>query len=103
MEKTNVYFMKAVLKSQVGKASRINLFSLASPHMRTFHVTWFAFFLCFFGWFGVAPLMPLIREELALTKSQIGNIVISSVAITVFARLLIGWLCDKIGPRITYT
>ncbi|KAA5543412.1 NarK family nitrate/nitrite MFS transporter [Adhaeribacter rhizoryzae] len=71
--------------------------------MRTFHVTWFAFFLCFFGWFGVAPLMPIIREELALTKSQIGNIVISSVAITIFARLLIGWLCDKFGPRITYT
>lgn len=95
--------MKAVSTSKVGKASRINLFSLATPHMRTFHVTWFAFFLCFFGWFGVAPLMPIIREELALTKSQIGNIVISSVAITIFARLLIGWLCDKFGPRITYT
>lgn len=95
--------MKAVLRSQVGKATRIQLFSLASPHMRTFHVTWFAFFLCFFGWFGVAPLMPVIREELALTKAQIGNIVISSVAITIFARLLIGWLCDKFGPRITYT
>ncbi|MDQ4139744.1 MAG: MFS transporter [Bacteroidota bacterium] len=95
--------MNAVPTSKVGKASRINLFSLAKPHMRTFHVTWFAFFLCFFGWFGVAPLMPVIREELALTKSQIGSIVISSVAITIFARLLIGWLCDKIGPRITYT
>jgi MFS transporter, NNP family, nitrate/nitrite transporter len=95
--------MKAVSTTKIGKASRINLFSLASPHMRTFHVTWFAFFLCFFGWFGVAPLMPVIREELALTKSQIGNIVISSVAITIFARLLIGWLCDKIGPRVTYT
>jgi len=95
--------MQAVSTPKVGKASRIKLFSLASPHMRTFHITWFAFFLCFFGWFGVAPLMPVIREELALTKSQIGNIVISSVAITIFARLFIGWLCDKIGPRVTYT
>lgn len=95
--------MKAILRPQTGKATRIQLFSLASPQMRTFHVTWFAFFLCFFGWFGVAPLMPLIREELSLSKSQIGNIVISSVAITIFARLLIGWLCDKFGPRITYT
>lgn len=95
--------MKAVLRPQLGKASRINIFSLASPHMRTFHVTWFAFFLCFFGWFGIAPLMPLIREELQLTKAQIGNIIICSVAITVFARLFVGWLCDKIGPRITYT
>jgi NNP family nitrate/nitrite transporter-like MFS transporter len=102
--KNQIYiFMKAVLRPQPAKASRITIFSLATPQMRTFHVTWFAFFLCFFGWFGVAPLMPIIREELALTKSQIGNIVISSVAITIFARLLIGWLCDKIGPRITYT
>jgi len=71
--------------------------------MRAFHLTWFAFFLCFFGWFGIAPLMAVVREELGLDKAQIGNIIISSVAITVVARLLIGWLCDKIGPRITYT
>lgn len=95
--------MTAVKHPKVGKATKINIFSFASPHMRTFHITWFAFFLCFFGWFGIAPLMPVIREEFALTKSQIGNIVISSVAITVFARLLIGWLCDKFGPRVTYT
>lgn len=89
------------MKSQ--KATKINLLSLKTIHMRTFHITWFAFFLCFFGWFGIAPLMAIVREELALTKAQVGNIIISSVAITVFARLVIGWLCDKIGPRITYT
>ncbi len=66
-------------------------------------MSWIAFFLCFFGWFGIAPLMPLIRDELGLTKSQIGNIIIASVAITVFARLLVGWICDKYGPRLTYT
>lgn len=71
--------------------------------MRTFHLSWFAFFLCFFGWFGIAPLMAVVREELDLTKDQIGNIIISSVAITVIARLAIGWLCDKIGPRVAYT
>ena len=85
------------------KATSINLFSLKTPSMRAFHLSWFAFFLCFFGWFGIAPLMAVVREELGLDKAQIGNIIISSVAITVIARLLIGWLCDKIGPRITYT
>lgn len=84
------------------KATRINLFDFKSIPMRTFHVTWFSFFLCFFGWFGIAPLMPLVREELGLTKAQIGNIVIASVAITIFVRLVIGWLCDKIGPRKAY-
>jgi len=87
---------------KIGKAAKINLFSFKAPHMRTFHLTWFAFFLCFFGWFGIAPLMAIVREELMLSKAQVGNIIISSVAITIFARLIIGYLCDRIGPRITY-
>lgn len=91
------------MKATSKKATSIKLFSLKTIQMRTFHLSWLAFFLCFFGWFGIAPLMAVVREELELTKSQIGNIIISSVAITVFARLFTGWLCDKIGPRITYT
>jgi MFS transporter, NNP family, nitrate/nitrite transporter len=71
--------------------------------MRAFHMTWLAFFLCFFGWFGIAPLMPVIRDEFHLTKAQIGNLTIASVAITVLVRLVIGWLCDRIGPRRAYT
>lgn len=85
------------------KASKINLLEFRSVPMRTFHITWITFFVCFFGWFGIAPLMPVVREDLHLTKAQIGNIIIASVAITIFARLLFGWLCDKIGPRISYT
>ena len=84
------------------KATRIRLFSFAQPHMRTFHLTWFAFFLAFFGWFGIAPLMVLVRDDLGLTKTQVGNTIIASVAITLLARLLFGWLCDRIGPRQAY-
>ena len=71
--------------------------------MRTFHITWLTFFVCFFGWFGLAPLMPTIKQDLNLDKSQIGNIVIASVSGTIIARLLIGRLCDTWGPRKTYT
>ncbi len=85
------------------KATKIDLFSLATPHMRTFHMTWFAFFVCFFGWFGIAPLMALVREDLMLTKEQIGNTIIASVAITVLVRIIIGPLCDRFGARLTYT
>jgi len=85
------------------KAARIDLFSLKTPQMRTFHMTWFAFFLCFFAWFGIAPLMAVVREELNLSKAQIGNTIIASVAITIVARLFIGWLCDRVGPRLSYT
>ncbi len=85
------------------KATRIRLLSFNSVQMRSFHLTWFAFFLCFFGWFGIAPLMPVVREDLGLTKEQIGNTIIASVAITVVVRVLVGYLCDRFGPRRTYT
>jgi len=84
------------------KANRLDLLNFKTPAMRAFHVTWVSFFLCFFGWFGVAPLMPIIRKELNLTGEQIGNIVIASVAATVLARLGVGWLCDRFGPRRVY-
>ncbi|MCB0403919.1 MAG: MFS transporter [Bdellovibrionales bacterium] len=85
------------------KATHINLFSLKTPQMRAFHLTWFSFFLCFFAWFGIAPLMAIVRDEMGLTKEQIGNTIIASVAITIIARLFIGWLCDRIGPRLCYS
>ncbi len=85
------------------KATTIKLLDFHSAPMRAFHMAWLAFFLCFFGWFGIAPLMPIIRTELHLTKEQIGNSAIAAVAITVLVRVLIGWLCDRIGPRRAYT
>ncbi|MFL0163354.1 NarK family nitrate/nitrite MFS transporter [Aquirufa salirivi] len=82
---------------------KLNVFSFKCVQMRTFHITWMTFFVCFFGWFGLAPLMPTIKETLHLSKSQIGNIIIASVSGTIIARLLIGRLCDTWGPRKTYT
>ena len=66
-------------------------------------MSWMAFFLAFFGWFGIAPMMALVRDDLQLTKTEIGNTVIASVAVTIVARLVVGWLCDRIGPCITYS
>lgn len=80
-----------------------NFFNVRMVQIRTFHMTWFAFFSCFFAWFGIAPLMIIVRDELQLTKSQVGWSIIASVAVTVFARFFIGWLCDRIGPRLSYT
>lgn len=82
---------------------KLNIFRFSGLQMRTFHITWLSFFVCFFGWFGLAPLMPTIKADLHLDKSQIGNIVIASVSGTIIARLLIGKLCDTWGPRKTYT
>jgi MFS transporter, NNP family, nitrate/nitrite transporter len=84
------------------KATAIKLRDFHSVPMRAFHMTWIAFFLCFFGWFGIAPLMPVIRDELHLTKEQVANSAIAAVAVTIFVRILMGWLCDRIGPRRAY-
>ncbi|MFN3378312.1 MAG: MFS transporter [Runella zeae] len=83
--------------------SQLNIFSFSGIQMRTFHITWLTFFVCFFGWFGIAPLMPAIRADLGLTKPQVGNTIIAAVSATIFARLIIGKLCDTWGPRKTYT
>ncbi len=85
------------------KATKIDLFSFSTPQMRAFHMTWLAFFVCFFAWFAVAPLMPVIKGEFKLTGDQIANINIAAVGITILVRLIIGPLCDKFGPRLTYT
>ncbi len=86
-----------------GRATRIELLNFSTIPMRAFHMTWMAFFVCFFAWFAVAPLMPLIREDLGLTKDQIANINIAAVCVTILVRLIIGPLCDRFGARLTYT
>jgi NNP family nitrate/nitrite transporter-like MFS transporter len=84
------------------KATRIRIFSFSTPAMRAFHLSWLAFFVCFFAWFSLAPLMPVIKSEFHLSKGQIANINIAAVGITILVRLLVGPLCDKYGPRLTY-
>ena len=91
------------MDTRATKATRIQLFSFSTPAMRAFHMSWLAFFVCFFAWFAVAPLMPVIKQEFALTPGQIANINIAAVGITILVRLLVGPLSDKYGPRRTYT
>jgi NNP family nitrate/nitrite transporter-like MFS transporter len=82
---------------------RLTIFSLKGVQMKTFHITWLTFFFCFFAWFGIAPLMPLVSEQLHLTKAQKGNVAIAAVSATIIARLIVGRLTDKYGPRKVYT
>ncbi len=85
------------------KANNIALFSFNTPQMRAFHLTWMAFFVCFFAWFACAPLMPIIKGEFGLSMAQVANINIAAVAITILVRLIVGPMCDRYGPRKTYT
>ena len=85
------------------KATGIDLFSLSTRQMRAFHMSWFAFFLCFFAWFGIAPLMAVVARRAVADQGANREYDNCSVAITILARLFIGWLCDRIGPRLCYT
>ena len=85
------------------KANHIALLSFSTPQMRAFHLTWMAFFVCFFAWFACAPLMPIIKGEFGLTMAQVANINIAAVAITILVRLIVGPMCDRFGPRKAYT
>ena len=84
------------------KATVIRLWSFAFPHMTAFHLAWVAFFISFCSTFMAAPLMPVIREDLGLTATQVGNANSASVAGTVFFRILMGSMCDSVGPRKAY-
>ena len=85
------------------KATKLELLNFKSVPIRTFWITSIAFFICFFAWFGIVPFMPDVVRDLGLTPAQKWNSIILAVAGTIFARLLIGKLCDKYGPRICYT
>jgi MFS transporter, NNP family, nitrate/nitrite transporter len=70
---------------------------------RILHLTWFAFFLTFMCWFNFAPFASVIGKELHLDEAQIKTIAICNLALTIPARIIIGALLDRFGPRITYS
>ncbi|MCB1768343.1 MAG: MFS transporter, partial [Candidatus Competibacteraceae bacterium] len=81
---------------------KINLLSF-SGSVRTLHLGWVAFFISFFVWFNHAPLMASIREALNLSDQQVKTLLILNVALTIPARIIIGILVDRFGPRIMYS
>ncbi len=78
------------------------LLSFKNPY-RTLHFTWFAFFLTFVCWFNFAPFQSIIGKELHLAEAQVKTLLICNLAITIPARIVIGALLDKYGPRLTYS
>ncbi|MGL6160734.1 NarK family nitrate/nitrite MFS transporter [Microbulbifer sp.] len=80
----------------------LNLFSFRGK-TKILHLTWVAFFISFFAWFSHAPLLMAIADSLSLTPDQVKTLLILNVALTIPARIVIGMLTDKYGPRLTYS
>ncbi len=83
-------------------SERLNLFSFRG-RTRILHLTWLAFFLTFVVWFNHAPLLASIREALGLTEQQVKTLLILNVALTIPARIAVGMLVDKFGPKRVYS
>jgi NNP family nitrate/nitrite transporter-like MFS transporter len=88
---------------QDDKATEIKLCNFSRPHMRAFHFSWLGFFIAFFIWFAIAPLLSEIRDTLGLTKKEVWTSSIVGVGGTIFMRFLLGPFCDKVGPRVLMT
>ncbi len=84
-------------------SNNLNLFDFSKPNIRLLHLTWFAFFLTFAIWFSHAPLRDLIIASFGMTKAQWKALIVLNVALTIPARIVIGILVDKLGPRLVYS
>ena len=81
---------------------QLNLLSFCGK-IKILHMTWLAFFISFVVWFNHAPLMLMIAKTLGMSNSEIKTILLLNVALTIPARIIIGILVDKFGPKRSYS
>ncbi|MFH0260423.1 NarK family nitrate/nitrite MFS transporter [Vibrio barjaei] len=84
------------------ESTKFNLFTF-SGKMKTLHLSWMAFFITFVVWFNFAPLLQMVKTSLGLSTQEIKTLLILNVALTIPARVIIGMLTDKYGPRLVYS
>ena len=85
------------------QSNKLNLLNFGSSSIRTLHLTWFAFFLTFAMWFSHVPMKEEIMSTFGLNGAQWKALLALNVALTIPARIVIGILVDKFGPRIVFS
>ncbi len=98
---TAITHSHAVANSRTLRQRLSPLASFRGPS-RVLHLTTLAFFLSFVVWFDMAPFAVAIQHELGFTKAQMITLTLCNLALTVPARVFIGSLLDRIGPRRMY-
>ena len=81
-----------------------DLFRFKNREIKALHLTWIAFFICFYVWFNMAPLASSMLKSVGwLTKDDICLFAIANVALTIPARIIVGMALDRFGPRRVFS
>jgi MFS transporter, NNP family, nitrate/nitrite transporter len=80
------------------------ILDFSKERVKMLHYTWIAFFITFYLWFNMAPMASTMIEKLDwLTSEHIKILAICNVALTIPARIIVGSLIDKYGPRLVFS
>ncbi len=79
------------------------MFGFSGKQQGILHLTWVAFFLTFVAWFNMAPFNTTLMAGRGFTRQQIDILMICNVALTIPARVAIGSLVDRHGPRVVFS
>lgn len=81
-----------------------DIFRFKNREIKALHLTWIAFFICFYVWFNMAPLASsILRSANWLTRDDLRLFAIANVALTIPARILVGMALDRFGPRRVFS
>lgn len=80
------------------------LLDFSQSRIKLLHYTWIAFFITFYIWFNMAPIASTMLDKLDwLTADHMKALAIANVALTIPARIIIGSLIDRFGPRKVFS
>ncbi|KAM6494398.1 high affinity nitrate transporter NrtB [Amanita muscaria] len=55
--------------------------------------------VAFLAWYSIPPIMPHIAADLKISAIDVNNSNVIAVSATVLARIVVGPLCERFGPR----
>ncbi|WP_018934052.1 nitrate/nitrite transporter [Gracilibacillus lacisalsi] len=72
-------------------------------NIKTLGFTTLAFFITFVVWFNMAPFMTTLKSQFGLSNDEVALLAVANVTLTIPARVLIGMLVDRFGPKRVYS
>jgi NNP family nitrate/nitrite transporter-like MFS transporter len=81
------------------KSKVLHPWSAIGVHHTAFFFSWVAFMAAFISTFAPAALLPVIRDSIDLTRTDLGNAGIAAVCGAIASRVAMGNFVDNYGPR----